>query len=57
MNNLSINQITEKKYEKIVYSNNKKVGPFSNIEVIRSIQNALITSNKLKSEIRSSYLS
>lgn len=51
MNNLYLNQIIEKKYEKILYLNNNKVGPFSNIEVIRSIQNALITSNKLKSEI------
>ena len=51
MNNLSINQISEKKYKKILYLNNNKEGPFSNIEVIKSIQDSLITSNKLKSEI------
>ena len=50
MKNLSLNQISEKTYKETLNSNNK-VGPYSDIEVIRSIQNSLISSNEIKSEI------
>ena len=50
MKNLSLNQISEKTYKETLNSNNK-VGPYSDIEVIKSIQNSLISSNKIKSEI------
>lgn len=50
MKNLILNQISEKTYNEILNSNNR-VGPYSDIEVIRAIQNSLISSNKIKSEI------
>jgi hypothetical protein len=51
LNNLYINQISEKTYNKIIVSYNIKAGPFSNIDVIRSVSKSLITNNELKSEI------